>query len=232
MRIIVFGANGPTGRLLCRQALAQDHDVVAVTRRPDAFGFGHPALTVTGADVHDAEAVAQAVKGGDAVLSTLGVPFGRAPVDVYSVGATHLLAAMRRYDVRRLACVTSSVMEPAPERLGGVLFRRVVQPYVVNRLGRTLYDDMHRLEDIVTAADVDWTLVRPSGLYTAGRVTGYRVAAGHYAARFTAREDLADFLLRQATETTWVRRAAAVATVDGNPGIARLIWREGIRKSA
>ncbi|MGK8508123.1 hypothetical protein ACRS5S_08690 [Nocardia asiatica] len=41
MRLIIFGANGPTGRLLTSHALTAGHDVVAVTRRPAEFPLAH-----------------------------------------------------------------------------------------------------------------------------------------------------------------------------------------------
>ena len=42
MRIVVFGANGATGRLLTRQALAAGHQVAAVTRsRPASRSRTH-----------------------------------------------------------------------------------------------------------------------------------------------------------------------------------------------
>ena len=86
MQIAVFGANGGTGRLLTQQALDAGYDVVAVVRRPAQFPLAHERLTVVEADIHDVEAVARAVAGSEAVLSTLGVPFTRKPIDVYSAG--------------------------------------------------------------------------------------------------------------------------------------------------
>lgn len=59
MRIAIFGANGATGRLLVGQALAAEHEVVAVTRNPDAFPIAHGQLWVAEADAHDQEAVAR-----------------------------------------------------------------------------------------------------------------------------------------------------------------------------
>jgi len=53
MRIVIFGANGQTGRLATRRALDAGHTTVAVTRRPDDFPFADPALSVAGADVYD-----------------------------------------------------------------------------------------------------------------------------------------------------------------------------------
>ena len=76
MRIVIFGANGPTGRLLTRLSLTAGYDTIAVTRQPGVFPVQDPRLRVAGADVLDADAVDGVVEGSDAVLSALGVPFG------------------------------------------------------------------------------------------------------------------------------------------------------------
>jgi putative NADH-flavin reductase len=230
MKLAVFGANGPTGRLLTRLALDEGHDVVAFTRRPDAFPIEHPRLAVAAGDVHDAGAVASAIDGADAVLSTLGVPFAKTPITVYSDGMANIIAGMHAAGIKRLACVTSSALAPHPEPLGGFVFEKVMQPYVVNKLGKTLYDDMRRMEALVTASDLAWTIVRPSGLFEAPAVSAYGVALDHIGHRFTARIDLADCLLRQALDDTYVRSAIAVATTNAKPSMLKLIWQEGIRK--
>jgi hypothetical protein len=41
MKLAVFGANGPTGRLVTQMALDESHGVVAFTRHSDAFPFEH-----------------------------------------------------------------------------------------------------------------------------------------------------------------------------------------------
>jgi putative NADH-flavin reductase len=74
MNLALFGANGPTGRLLTQQALSKGHTVTAFTRHPDAFPVQHENLKVIGGDVFDLASVDRAVAGQDAVLSTLGVP--------------------------------------------------------------------------------------------------------------------------------------------------------------
>lgn len=179
MKIAVFGANGSTGRLLTQLALGEDHDVVAFTRHADAFPIEHRRLEVAGGDVHDAAAVASAITGTDAVLSTLGVPFAKTPITVYSDGVTNIIAGMHAAGVERLATVSSSAVSPHPEPLGGFIFEKIIQPYVVNKLGKTLYDDMRRMEAIVSASDLAWTIVRPSGLFEAPAVSAYSVAIDH-----------------------------------------------------
>jgi nucleoside-diphosphate-sugar epimerase len=230
MRIVIFGANGPTGRLLTRLSLTAGYDTVAVTRQPGTFGVQSPRLRVAGADVLDADAVAGLVEGSDAVLSALGVPFGQAPVEVYSRGAKHLLDAMKRHDVRRLVVVSSGAVTGEDEPTGGFLFNRVLQPYVTKRLGKTVYDDMRRMEDLVSRSDADWTILRPSGLYELPEVTDYSLTEEHGPGRFTARIDLADAILRQVTDDRFVRRTGHVITTRGNPGLLSMMLREAFGK--
>jgi hypothetical protein len=69
-------------------------------------------------------------------------------------------------------------------------------------------------------------------LFEAPAVSAYGVAIDHIGYRFTARIDLADCLLRQALDDTYVRSMIAVATPNAKPSILKLIWQEGIRKKA
>lgn len=230
MKLAVFGANGSTGRLLTRLALDEGHDVVAFTRHPDTFPMEHHRLQIAAGDVHDAAAVASAIDGTDAVASTLGVPFAKTPITVFSDGVANIIAGMHAAGIKRFACVSSSAIGPHPEPLGGFIFEKILQPYVVNRLGKTLYDDLRRMEAIVSGSDLAWTIVRPSGLFDAPAVSAYGVAIDFIAHRFTARIDLADCLLRQALGDTYVRSTIAVVTPSAHPSILKLIWREGIRK--
>ena len=124
---------------------------------------------------------------------------------------------MHAAGVKRLLCVSSSAIGPHPEPLGGFVFERVMQPYVVNKLGKTLYDDMRRMEAMVSATDLAWTIVRPSGLFEAPAVSAYSVAIDHIGYRYTAQVDLADCLLRQALSDAYVRSTIAIATTSAKP---------------
>lgn len=225
-RLAVFGANGPTGRLLTAQALAAGHRVAAVTRRPDSFPLRHDRLDVVGADVLDPAAVDSVVAGRDAVLSTLGVPAGKAPISTYSQGVAHIIAAMTRHRVRRLAVVSSSGVAPHPYSDGGFLFNRVLLPYVTRVLGKTLYDDMRRMEALVRASGLDWTIVRPSGLYHLPSATDYTLAEGHADGRFTARADLAASLLALLADDRHLRATVSVITTVDNPTLLQWLRQE------
>ena len=228
MKIVVFGANGATGRLLTEQAVAAGHVVTAVTRHPEIFPLRHERLRVVRGDVFDLASVEQAVAGQDAVLSTLGVPFTRKPITVYSQGMAHIVQAMQHSGVRRLVCVSSSATGTNHDTGGGFVFDKVVQPIIISTIGQTTYADMRRMETLVMNSQLDWTIVRPSGLFETRAVTDYHVAETHIRGRFTSRTDLADCMRRQLTDDRFVRKIAAVATVAEQPSVFKLVMREGL----
>jgi putative NADH-flavin reductase len=229
MKIVIFGANGQTGRLLTGQALAAGHDVAAATRRPAQFPITHDRLVVVEADVHDAAAVDRAVQGADVVLSALGVPFTRKQVTLYSEGTGNIIAAMSRHGVKRLIVVSSSATEPHRHADGGFLLNRVLQPLVTATIGKTTYADMHRMEDLIRGSDLEWTIMRPSGLFDAPGVTAYELREDQAPGVFTSRAGLAASMLDQAADTRFVRKAAAVTTSEGAPTLFQMIRREALK---
>jgi putative NADH-flavin reductase len=229
MRVVVFGANGATGRRLVDQALAAGHRVVAVTRRPDDVS-SRVGLTVARVDVTDGDAVDTVVAGSDAVLSVLGDSYSRRPINVYSVGARNIIAAMKRHGVTRLVVVGSAAIDPGYRPSNSFFYTRVVEPLFMRRPGRTLYADNGRMEDLVRASDVNWTIIRSCWLFDSAEVTRYRVSTGSAQGMFTARSDLAACMLTQLTDDRFVRKVVAVSTIVGTPNLIRQIWREGIKK--
>jgi putative NADH-flavin reductase len=231
MKIVIFGANGATGRLLTGQALAGGHDVAAVTRRPADFPITHERLTVIAADVLDARAVEAAVEGADVVLSTLGTPFTRQGVNIYSVGVRNITQAMSQHGVKRLVVVSSSATEPHHHAAGGFLMNHVIQPLVTATIGKTTYADMRRMEELVRDSDLEWTIVRPSGLFDAPGVTSYELHEDQAPGIFTSRADLAACLLEQATDGRFVRKAVAVTTSEGVPTLFHMLRQEAFKGS-
>ena len=219
MNIVVFGANGPTGQDVTKQALAAGHVVTAFTRHPAAFPLRHERLRVMGGDVFDLSSVEQAIAGQDAVLSSLGVPFSRKPIAVYSQGVANIVQAMKHYGVRRLVSVSSSATGANHDTGGGFFFDKVIQPIIMSTIGRTTYADMRRMETELKASGLDWTIVRPSGLFETPAVTDYQVAEEHVRGQFTSRTDLADCMLRQLTSDQYVQKVAAVITTVARPSM-------------
>ncbi|MFI9508113.1 NAD(P)-dependent oxidoreductase [Nocardia sp. NPDC052566] len=214
MKLVVFGANGRTGRHVVRQAIDRGHTVTAAIRRPDEFPFTAPGLRVVRADALDGETVTDAVTGHDAVISALGGTYTRKPVSVFSRGMGNITNAMTAQGIRRLVCVSSVCVAGKAAPGETAIFRLLLLPILLE-LGRTAYRDMHRMEDIARNSGLDWTIVRASGLVDGTRITDYTVAPSSIAGRYTSRADLADALLREATENRNVDACIDVVTTAG-----------------
>ncbi|MGH3643624.1 MAG: NAD(P)-dependent oxidoreductase [Mycobacterium sp.] len=231
MKLVIFGANGQTGRLLTSQALAAGHEVVAVTRNERQFPIAGAGLTVAGADVRDEAAVAEVIVGADAVLSTLGVSFTREPVDTYSVGTANIVAGMRKAGVRRLAVVSSTAAYPT-RRTRSPLLIRLMEPIITRTIGKTVYQDIRSMETIVRESELDWTIVRPSGLFDLAAPTDYHAGQVDPIGAFTARIDLAHYLLVVADDPALAGKAVIVSTTEHTPSVWQMIAREASAKPA
>jgi nucleoside-diphosphate-sugar epimerase len=231
MRIVIFGANGQTGRLLTRRALDAGHTAVAVTRRPDGFPFADPRLTVAGADVRDASSLVDVVDGADAVLSTLGVPFSFKPIDTYSVGMRNVIEAMQKTSVRRLVIVSSTGAYHYPGRRDTPLSLRLFEPVITRTIGKTTYDDQRRMEDIVRDSGLDWTIVRPSGLFDLPEPTNYVAGEADPVGGFTARIDLADYMIKLAADPSAAGKTVVVSTTENTPTMWQMIRREAFKSA-
>ncbi|CAN5805212.1 SDR family oxidoreductase [soil metagenome] len=225
MKIIIFGANGQTGRLLTRQTLDAGHEAVAVTRSPHNFPFSDSGLTVAAGDVRSTEALPGVLEGADAVLSTLGVPMRMGAIDTYSSGAANIVAAMRRAAVRRLVVVSSTAVTDYPGRTGTPFALKFVEPILKSTLGRSTYADQRRMEQMVSTSGLAWTIVRPSGLFDLRQVTDY--VAGHVdpVGAFTSRSDLAHYLLTLAQQQG-PQATVTISTVTDTPTLWEMVRRE------
>jgi putative NADH-flavin reductase len=215
MKLVIFGANGPTGLELCRQALAAGHRVTAVVRRPDDFPLQDDALTVVQAHVLEESSLAPVIGDADAVLSTLGAAYSRHEIRVYSVGTKAIIDAMRASDhCRRLVVVSAGLLplSKAP-KVRGFLQDRIMLPFLRNVVGRTLYEDMARMEDLLaTSNDIAWTIMRPGRLINGAGVSAYRLDEDFPVGNVTSRPDLAAAMLAELGPNGHVHRKVAPTT--------------------
>jgi putative NADH-flavin reductase len=216
MKLVIFGANGPTGLELCRQALAAGHRVTAAVRRPDDFPLQNDALMVIQAHVMDGSSLAPVIGDADAVLSTLGAAYSRHEICVYSVGTKAIIDAMRASDhCRRLVVVSSGLTVPLSKapKVRGFFQDSIMLPFLRKVVGRTLYEDMARMEDLLaTCDDIEWTIMRPGRLINDASVSEYRLDEDFPVGNVTARPDLAAAMLAELGPNGHVHQKIAPTT--------------------
>lgn len=227
MLVTVLGANGPTGRLLTKRLVYAGHTVRALTRDLDAGGLAGFGVTVIGGDATIEKDLLRVLRGAEAVVSVLGTSYSKQPISLYSESARAITRVLA--DGPRRLVVTSSAMLSSWQDPALSWVERNVLMRILGTIGRTLYDDMRRMEDIVTATDLDWTIMRPLGLANMDSPTVYEIAEDHISGKQTARRDLAAAIIDQVTRTDYLRKTVAVATTNRSISIPATIWREGIR---
>ena len=203
MNILIVGATRGIGRQLLDQALASGQGVTALARDPRRLAMQHERLRVVKGDILDADSVARAMAGQEAVCCTIGIKLPWPPVTVFSEGTRNLLQAMIKTGVRRLICVTG-IGAGDSRGHGGFLYDYLILPV----LFRTVYADKNRQESLIKASDVDWTIVRP-GFLTNGPLTkNYMMLTdmtGVTAGRIS-RADVAHFFLQELESKKYLRQ--------------------------
>jgi putative NADH-flavin reductase len=153
--------------------------------------------------VLDQEATSRCIQGSAAVICVLGSGVGTEPVEAQ--GTQRVLEAMKSNGVRRLIAVTSLGVGDSREQVSAQ-FRQamdtVLQPIIAAKTEQ---------ERLIQASGLDWTIVRPGGLGDGPRTGDYRCGTEPtLMAGLVSRADVADFVLRHLSDTTYLHRCPAV----------------------
>lgn len=120
----------------------------------------------------DVKRLAEALKGADAVISTVGVGTSRRPTQVYSTGTANVLKAMSLTSAARLAVISAAPAGPREEQ--PALQCRVAMPILERIFGAT-YADMRCMETVLRKSDADWISLRAPRLLAKRPVGHYRL---------------------------------------------------------
>jgi len=202
MHIALFGATGGTGRQVLDQAITQGHSVAALVRDPSKLSE-RSGLTLVVGDVLDQEATRSCIQGAEAVICVLGSHGSRDPIEAR--GTERILDAMRETGARRLIAVTSMGVGDSREQINA-LFRIFMDLTL-----KPIMAAKEEQERLIMASGLDWTIVRPGGLTDGPRTGAYRFGRDRsLKGGRISRADVADFVLRQLTDTSYVHQTPAV----------------------
>ena len=208
MKLLVFGSTGGTGRELVKQALQQDHNVVAYARNPASLDdIKHTSLQVVRGDVLNPADLEGAVDAQEAVFCTIGA--GAARTTLREDGTRNIVEAMEKTGVQRLICQSS--LGVGDSRANLPFFTKYI---IVSIFLRHAFADHERQEAVVKQSSLDWTIVRPPHLIDGPRTGVYRHGFSTTDRDFQgkiSRADVADFMLKQVTDDTYVHQTPGVS---------------------
>lgn len=160
MKVAVLGASGRAGSEITKELAARGHQVVGIARKPEAIKQA-PGVTAVAGDASDAAALAELIRGSDAVISAL----------LFNIPAETLLSALRQAGVKRLLVTGGAAsLEVAP----GV--RVIDTPDFPEDWKPIANGGIVFLEDLRKEKDIDWTFFSPPAMIVEGpRLGSYRL---------------------------------------------------------
>lgn len=203
MKLIVFGATGGVGKHVVDQALAAGHEVTVFARTPSKVGRSD--VTILQGDAFDAQAVAAAVAGQDAVVSCLAsTPGPEKNTSLRTMGG-NIAEALDATGVRRIVwCASEGVDGEIPGLFGKVVMKMLAKPLADHR------EAVARLR----GKDVVLTVARPRALNDKPLTTDYvedfdGPSSGGYS---IPRASVAHFIVKSLSEPRYENASVAIGS--------------------
>lgn len=210
MKVFLFGATSPTGKMVLENLLVENHSVTALVRNPDNISPRHQNLTVVKGDVFNPSSFEESIKGNDLVVSILGTGSNNKPTTVYSVGGQNILDAMRKAGIKKLITLTSGGVQKDDPVIQKSFFYKYVGLWYL----RHIYADMTLWENTLeNSKDIDWICIRPTYLRNGELTKKYRVNKTYSPDKGwkISRADLADFITQQVTSNEFIHQKPVIA---------------------
>lgn len=216
MKLLLLGATGRTGRHVLTEALQRGHEVHALVRDPSKVSVKSIGLVLFTGNPENRIALDKAIKGCDAVISTLNIsrksdfPWAplRTPVDFLGNMLEHLIGLMRDEGINRLVLTSAWGVGDSRKEIPG-WFRWFIDNSNVGKA----YSQHEVQEQMLKESSLDWTAVRPVGLTNSNKIKTLLVSdKGSPKPRLTiSRRHTARFLLDCIEETSYVKETPVIS---------------------
>jgi uncharacterized protein len=168
LKFALIGATGRVGSRLLTEAIARDHHVTAIMRNPDKLPL-HALVRAEPLDVNDTKALAEVIKGHDAVVHALNPYDGDSAeirTDNQRRATASIIAAVKLVGIRRLVAVGGA----GTLKHQGVRFMEHADFPEAWRGGAQATAVVNEL--LYKENDMDWTILSPSHWFRPGERTG------------------------------------------------------------
>lgn len=204
MNVLLIGATGGTGAELLPRLIAAGHTVTAAVRRPEAITVRSGNLIVMNGSVLDPDLMDRAMRGQEAVISAFG-PRVLKRDDSQEVVMRNIISAMGRHDVKRLVNLSAWGSHESHKHIN------LMQTVLQRTLLRNVFADKKRAEGLLDASGLDYVNVCPGRLLNKPARGGVRSSSDGTGIRQSiTRADLAEWMVDQLTNDSWLRQSPVV----------------------
>jgi putative NADH-flavin reductase len=208
IKIAVIGGTGKSGKYLIKELLNREFPVRLLVRNPEKQPEPHPLLEIEIGNVRDYESVCRLTEGCQAVISTLGLGQPPSEATIFSTATSNVIRAMEANGIKRYIVITGLNVDAPSDNKGPKT--KFATDWMYKNFPLTTIDKQKEFS-ILNESDVSWTMVRlPMIEQTDVRSNTFLNLEDSPGDKINA-ADLADFLIAQVYDDTYIKKAPFLA---------------------
>ena len=208
MKVAILGGSGTVGQFLIRGVSGAGYQIRVLTRSPNTIKTIDGCMEIIQGDAQEIASIRSLIQGCDAVLNALGQRRERkSEAPIFSTATGHVLTVMKELGVQRYILVRGfSVDAPGDHKD----LRTRLLSWLVRRVIHDQWADWQKELDLLLRSEVEWTLIRLPIVVDEPSLGPFRVDLATPPGRKISGYDLANFVVTQITDSTYVRKAPFV----------------------
>jgi putative NADH-flavin reductase len=208
-KIALFGASGQTGQQFLIQALEKGYAIKALVRNLDSIPQKSSNLELIQGDVLNLVDVEKTIEGCDVVISLFG-HVKNSPEWLQSDGTNNIIKAMKKYKIDKIVSLSGGGL-PFPEKDEPKFMDKIIRTIMSIAVPKILNDAIKHAE-LLKNSGLKWMIVRGPRLTNDPKIGKYRVGwVGVNASSKVSRADLADFIVTQIDDETYINQMPFVS---------------------
>jgi putative NADH-flavin reductase len=207
-KIVVFGANGRTGKYIVQYALEAGHQVTAFVHKHTSE-ITHSNLSIVQGDVQDKELVSRTIQGHDVVISVIGTnQIEGDAVNLMSDAMKIFVEAMNQHGIKRVLAVGGLAVLQFNETM------QMIDKPDYSPVYKNVGEGHNKVYKVLRETNLDWTFIGCPDIIDGPRTGIYNVkkdypAEGQFQI-FTG--DLADFIVTEVSINHYLKTRVGIAT--------------------
>lgn len=210
MNITILGGTGKAGILTIMAALGQGHRVTAYARTTSKITFVHDNLQIVEGELTDYAGLEGALLDSDAVISLLGPVIKSEDLEITN-GYKNIISIMKKHGIKRLVTAVSSSYKDPNDKFQFMVEFGII---LLKILAAPILKDIVGTGEQIRNSGLDWVMVRIPMLKSTlavGKINIGYTGDGNFNFFKLTRIELADFLIKQLDDNTYLHKAPAIS---------------------
>jgi putative NADH-flavin reductase len=207
-KVALLGATGKAGTYILQALLNKGYAVKALIRKSNEYTITHPLLEIVAGDIKDLETAGLLLKGCNVVIAAIG-PRKNEPL-ISSLSTINILKAMEEFSIKRYISLAGLNLDIPGDNKSEA--NKVKSDWMRQNFPDAVAD-RQKAYDILMESDIDWTMIRLPWIEQTDERRGVIVDLHDCPGENISTTDLADFVITQIEDRTYLRQAPFLASL-------------------